>query len=134
VHPARVLFCICIPHEFFYASRTICIPHEFFSTRYSMIQFHFNFDTKRYAIMSFVCIKHSICIVRICLDVSAPNTRFVFVFFHMQLARVLMDTIRYDTIETICCHVICLHETLDIYCNDLYLCFRTKLSIRVCPA
>ena len=37
-------------------------------------------------------------------------------------------------LETICCHVIHLHEKLDMYCNDMYLCFRIKLSIRVCPA
>ena len=132
--------------------------------------------------MSFVCTKHSICIVTIGIPDSAPNSRYVFVPHDMHPARVRFNTIRYDTIssrfryETICCHVICLHETLDmygkyiyvyapnteylfalhdmhparvyeticyhviclhetpdVYCNDMYLCFLTKHSIRICP-
>jgi hypothetical protein len=55
-------------------SHMICIQHEFVSTPYSMIQFHLDFDTRRYAGMSFVCTKHSICTVTICY-VSAPNSR-----------------------------------------------------------
>ncbi len=117
-----------------YLSCLICIPHEFVSTPYGMIQL------RRYAVMSFVCTKHSICIVTICIYVSAPNSRYLCVPHNMHPARVRFDTIRNDTIssrpryETICGHGICLDKTLDMYCNDMYLYYRTKYSILVCPA
>jgi hypothetical protein len=116
-------------------SRIICIPHEFVSTRYGMIQFHLDFDTRRYTVMSYVRTKHSICIVMKCISVSALNTRCLFVP-HVIIPHEFVTT-RYGMIkfhhETICCHVICLHETLDMYSNDMYPCFRTKHSIRICP-
>jgi hypothetical protein len=78
------------------------------------------------------------CIITICIYVSAPNSRCLYVPHDMHPAPVRFDTIQYDPIsfrcryETICFHVICLHETLDMYCRDMYLCFRTKHSIRIC--
>ena len=83
-----------------YLSRMICIPHEFVSTRYGMRQCRLEFDTRRYAVMSFVCTKHSICIVTICVYVSAPNTSCLFVPHDMHPARGCFETIRYDTISS----------------------------------
>ena len=86
--------------------------------------------------MSFVCTKHLMCIVTICIHIFAPNTRSVFVLFDMH-SHDFVST-RYSMIQfhlkTIYSHVICLHETLNMYCNNMYSCFRTKHSIRVCPA
>ena len=143
-----------------------------------MIKFHLDFDMNRFAVMSFACTKHSICIVMKCIYVSAPNTRCWFFPHDMHPARVRSDTIQYDTIssqddmlschlsarntrcffticiyvsspktqcllvppdmhparvrvntirydtihlETIYCHVICLHETLDMYGKCIYV-------------
>ena len=130
---------ICIVMKCIYVSspntRCLFVPHDMQParvTRNGMIQFHLEFDTRRYAIMSLVCTKHSICIVTICIYVTAPNTRCLFVPHDMHPAGINFDTIWYDTIssrsryEVICCHVICLHETLDMYCNNMYSCFRTN--------
>jgi hypothetical protein len=103
-----------------------------------------NFISRRYAVMSFVCTKHSICILTLCIYVSAPNSRSVLdrmicIPHDMHPARVCFNMILYDQIssrfryETICYHVICLHETLDMYCDEMCLCFLTKHSIRICP-
>ena len=70
---------VSAPNSWYVLDRMICIPHEFVSTLYCMIKFHLDFDTRRYAIMSFVCTKHWICIVMKCIYVSSPITRFVFV-------------------------------------------------------
>jgi hypothetical protein len=56
--------------------------------------------------MSFTCTTHSVCFVLKCIYVSAPNTRHEFVPHDMHPARVY---------ETICCHVNCLQDILDIY-------------------
>ncbi len=122
------------PHQTLHTclSPMICIPHEFVSTRYGMIQFHLETIC-----CHFICLHETLDMY--CNDMylcfRTKHSRYVFVPHDMHPARVRFDTIRYDPIETICCrHVIFLDETLDVYCNDMYLCLRTKLSIRVCPA
>jgi hypothetical protein len=112
----------------------ICIQHEFIPTRYGMIKVHL--ETMCCHV---ICLHHSICIVTICMHVSAPSTWCLFVPHDMHPARVCFDTIRYDTVssrfrhETICCHVICQHQTLKMYCNEMYLCFFTKHLMLVSP-
>ena len=123
---------ICIEMICIYVSapntRYVFVPHDMHPARHHLrhdtIQFHFDFDTIRYDIMSFVCAKQSICIETICIYVTSPNTQYVFVPHDMHPARHRFDTtrhdtisfrFRYDTIRYHVTHVICLHETLDMY-------------------
>ncbi len=111
-----------------YASRTSSFRHD---TVWS------NFISRRYAVMSFVCTNHSICIVTICNHVSAPSTLDACLSRMICITHEFVST-RYGMIQfhldTICCHDICLHESLDMYWKNIFLCYRNKLLIRVCPA
>ncbi len=124
----------------FHTKLSIRLCHAWYASRTSSFRHDtvwYIFISRRYAVISFVCTNHSTSIVTICIHVSAPNTlgtclpRMICIPHDFASTRYGMIQLH---LEMICCHVICLHETLDVYCNDIYSCFRTKHSIRVCPA